>query len=439
MSKVNMSNLQLVNRRNLVDILKNGFSKQSTQDASDKDKVYLNVKGYQENDEKPISPENISVVILKNKQTQKLSTSHRKIEETITQMQEGNSDVEYDIKGMPLNQYMNKMRSMQLQEFQKKIQSRDNYHLGDVALLITTANRNNDMELLAQMIELIKRDPNYEFAFDGGKLDLDKLYDMSRMDRSKVEDGMDKAEEIEARGGDIDSTEIEADKIAEYSEKTVEEIEQTIEQEIQEQEEQETDEIDEEKASSRVNQLISKMTKRLAQGIVMGLLARVARMNIRDKIRNRAEDSRQKNPKTQLKNDKEKEDEFHPYRTQTEVSQNEPTKPKTSQANFKEIESRQQRERIEKEIAVQTIEQKLKDGKELSKNEQHLYQEHLNEVSKNEKNALENTLERYALQNNEKIQRALARVGKEAAQAQEKGIMIDAKEKDATVVKDEGR
>lgn len=199
MSKVNISNLQLVSRRNLVDILKNGFSKQLDQDISDKDKVYLNVRGYQENDEKSISPENISVVVLRNRQTQRLSTSPRKIEETIAQIQEGNQEVEYDMKGMPLNQYMDKMRSMQLQEFQKKIQSRDNYHLGDVALLITTANRNNDKELLAQMIELIKKDPNYEFAFNGGKLDLNKLYEMSRMDRAKVENGMDNAEILEKK------------------------------------------------------------------------------------------------------------------------------------------------------------------------------------------------------------------------------------------------
>lgn len=439
MSKVNMSNIQLVSRRNLVDILKNGFSKQSDQGVSYQDKVYLNVRGYQENDEKPISPENISVVVLRNRQTQRLSTSPRKIEETMAQMQDGNQDVEYDMKGMPLNQYMDKIRSMQLQEFQKKIQSRDNYHLGDVALLITTANRNNDKELLAQMIELIKKDPNYEFAFDGGKLNLDKLYDMSRMNRAKVEDGMDKAEEIEARGGDIDSTEIDADKIAEYSEKTVEEIEQTIEQEIQEQEVQEPDEIDEEKTSSRVSQLVSRMTKGLAKGVAVGLLARVARMNIRDKIRNRAEVSKQRNPKMQLKNEKTKEDEFNPYKTKSEASKNESTKTKEAQENAREIQSRQQRTMDEKAIAQKAIEQKLTEGKELTRDEQQLHQEHLNELSKTEKNGLENTLERYALQNNKEIQMALARVGREAAKAQENGVVIKAREDETLLVEDEGR
>lgn len=439
MSKFNMSNLQLVSRRNLVDILKNGFSKQSVQDVLDRDKVFLNVRGYQENDEKSISSENISVVILKNKQTQKLSTSPRKIKKTVAQMQEGNQDVEYDIKGMPLNQYMDKMRSMQFQEFQRKIQSRDNHYLGDVALLISRANRNNDKELLAQMVELIKKDPNYAFAFSGGTLDLNKLYKLSGLDPNDVEKAMDIAEEIEARGGDIDSTQIDADKIAEYSEKTLEEIEQTLEQEAKEQEVQETDEIAEEKASSKVNQLISKMTKGLAKGLVVGLLARVARMNIRDKIRNRAEALKQRNSKIQLKNEEAKEDEFNPYKTQNEFSKNEPVKTKESQENAREIQSRQQRTMDEKAIAQKAVEQKLKEGKELTKDEQQLHQEHLNELSKTEKNGLENTLQRYALQNNKEIQMALARVGKEAAKAQENRIVVKAREDETIVVEDNGR
>lgn len=445
MSTANISNLQLVNRRSLVDILKNGFSKKSAQEIPDKDRVYLNIRGYQELAEKPISPQNISIVILKNKETQKLSTSPRKIEETIAQMHEGKKDIEYDMKGMPLNQYVHKMRTMQLKEFQKKIQARDNYHLGDVALLISTANRNNDKELLAQMVELIKRDPNYEFAFDGGKLYLNKLYEMSRIDRAKIEDGMDKAEEIEARGGDIDSTEIDANKIAEYSDKTVEEIEQTIEQEIQEQESQVDNEIDEEKASSRVNQFVSRITKGLAKGIAAGLLDRVARINIKDKIRERAEVSKQRNPKMQLKSGRTKEtaieekSEFNPYKNQSETSKNEATKKKTSQESSREIENRQQREKNEREIAIQKIEQKLAKGKELDGNEQDLYRMHLNEKSQTEKNGLENTLERYALQNNKEIQMALAKAGKEAAQARQEKATIKIKEDNTIVVEDETR
>ncbi len=417
MSTVNTQNIYLVNRRSLTSILKDGFSKQPKQDISDNDKVYLNVKDRQESAETPISPEKVSVVVLRNRETKKLSTSPKKIEDTISMLQEGIESSEYEIKAIPLNQYMDKMRSMQFQEFQKKIQSRDNYHLADVALLISTANKNHDTELLSQMIDLIRFDPNYQFAFDGGKLDLNKLYKLGKMNRAKVEAGMDKAEEEERRGGNIDSTEIDAEQIAEYSDKTVQEIEQTADQEIQEQEAQDNSEIDENKANSKVNQIINRMTKGLAKGIVVAIFARVARMNIRDKIKEKAEEFKKRKSKIQLRSRKSKEEpnrensEFNPYKNENEKSQENHAE---KEQNVQEIQSRQQRQKIERDLAIEQIKEKLKNGKELDKGEQELYQTHLNETARQEKSELPNTLNQYALQNNKEIQKNLERVSREA-------------------------
>lgn len=416
MSTTNTAKLHLVSRSNLANILRNGFSKQPKQDIPDSEKVYLNVREDQEDTGKPISPEKVSVVVLRNKKSKKLSTSPQKIEDTINLMREGIESSEYEMKAMPLNQYMDKMRAMQLQEFQKKIQGRDNYHLADVALLISMANKNNDKELLAQMVDLIKFDPNYQFAFNGGKLDLNKLYDMGRMDRSKVEAGMDIAEEIEDRGGNVDSTEIEAGEIAEYSEKTEAEIEQAIEQELQE---QGNDEIDEEKTTSRVNQVVTRMAKGLAKGVAVGLLARVARMNVRDKIKERAKVSKQKNPRVQAKDGKTKEalskddNGFNPYRENQDNGNRETAK---KEQNSREIESRQQREKLEKEVKTLAIEKKLSEGKELNIDEQKFYEQRLKEMSEQEKNVLPNNLDIYRV--DAKTQEALAKVMAEASQHQ---------------------
>lgn len=434
MSTTNTAKLHLVSRSNLANILREGFSKQTKQDISDSEKVYLNVREEQEDIGKPISPEKVSVVVLRNKETKKLSTSPQKIEDTLSLMRDGIESSEYEMKAMPLNQYMDKMRAMQLQEFQKKIQGRDNYHLGDVALLISMANKNNDKELLTQMVDLIKFDPNYQFAFDGGKLDLNKLYDMSRMDRSKVEAGMDIAEEIEDRGGNVDSTEIEADEIAEYSEKTEAEIEQTIEQDLQE---QGNDEIDEEKTASRINQIVARMAKGLAKGVAVGILARVARMNIKDKIKEKTEASKQKNPRVQAKEGKTKEalskddNGFNPYRENQDNGNRETAK---KEQNSREIESRQQREKLEKEVAIKRIEEKINDGKELNKDEQDLYQAHLNETAKQKENVLGNSLMAYALQDNKDFQRRTNEVmekAKETANEKETEQLETTLEQDA--------
>lgn len=302
MSTTNTAKLYLVSRRNLASILRNGFSKQPKQDIPDSEKVYLNVRENQEDTGKPISPDKVSVVVLRNKETKKLSISPQKIEDTINLMREGIESPEYEIKAMPLNKYMEKMRAMQLQ---KKIQ--------------------------------------------------------------------------------------------------------------------ENDEIDEEKTASRANQVVTRMAKGLSKDTVAGVFARVAKMNIRDKIKEKIEVSKQKNPRVPAKDGKTKEalskddNGFNPYRENQDNGNRDTAK---KEQNFREIESRQQREKLEKEVAIKKIEDKINDGKELNKDEQELYQAHLNETAKQKENVLGNSLMAYALQDNKDFQRRtneVMKIAKEAA------------------------
>lgn len=300
MSTTNTAKLHLVSRRNLANILKNGFSKQPKQDIPDSEKVYLNVREDKEDTGKPISPEKISVIVLKNKESKKLSTSPQKIEATIKLMREGIESSEYEIKAMPLSQYMDKMKAMQSREFQK----------------------------------------------------------------------------------------------------------------------QGNDEKDEEKTVFRVNEMVSRMANGLAKGVAVGVLAR---MNIRDKIKEKAEVAKQKNPRVQARDDKTKEalskddNGFNPYRENQDNGNREKAK---NEQNSREIESRQQREKLEKEIAIKKIEDKINNGKELNKDEQDLYQAHLNETAKQKENVLGNSLMAYALQDNKDFQRRtneVMKIAKEAA------------------------
>lgn len=122
MSTVNTSNIVLVNRKRLIEIAKNGFSKrEENSQIQNQDKMYLKLKDplREENTGKTVSPDKVDVVVVRNASTNKLSASPEKIEEAMRQLNEGSESPLYQLESIPLEKYIQKMREKQANNMQK--------------------------------------------------------------------------------------------------------------------------------------------------------------------------------------------------------------------------------------------------------------------------------------------------------------------------------
>lgn len=414
MQTITKNNLYLTEKKTLAPMLRHGFSKNAKNNEDsvrDNNSVYLSVNQRQ-NEETEISPDKINVVVLRNKETKKLTTSPKKIEVALAYAENGMEDPEYQISEIPLSKYMEKIRISQLNSFKQKIQSRDNHNLGDVALLISTANKNNDKELLAEMLELIKHDPNYEFAFDGGKLNLKKLYDLALMDKGDVEVGMDKAEELEEKNGKVNADELTADQIAEYSDEVSTQIDEIAQEETDNLEETqgEEQEIDTTQVEKNVNAKVAIIAAGLAKGLA-------SRINIRGKVAERIKNTTAKaQARINQRRDKTLEDKSKPE----EFRENPLTSLKSKEVkkdkdNSRVLLDRQEREKQRQEAEWKKIREKVEKGKELNEHESAIYAEHQKELQRqaDEKMKASRTIDQYTIKD-KAVQERLAQVGKEA-------------------------
>ena len=278
----------LVNKLDLASIANTGkMSTDVTKKQENQEKLYISVKQQMEADsQKATSPsENISVLMVQNDKTGKASYSPSTIKKYAELKKEGKLPEGISISREPVGKYLEKQFSKYEVDFHRAIQSRDNSNLGLVALYITRVNENNDQVALGMMIELIKNDPNFAFAFRGGNLDLDKLKDLSLMSEADVKVGFDNAEEKEdMTNGKFDSTKMSAKKIDELAD------DQYI-KDILEGEEQTTADFETEVDNAKTSDEVEDTSKNTRRNMVRNMTARIARLNV---IRNISRRQREK-------------------------------------------------------------------------------------------------------------------------------------------------
>lgn len=183
MAENKFGKISLVNKQDLANIAKTGKVPMDTTEKEKKtakDKLYISVKAKNKTESQEVtSPsDNISVLMIKDSNRGKVSYSPPTIKKYVDMQKRGKMPEGFSIAEEPVGKYLEKQFSKYQVDFERAIQSRDNRNLGLVALYITKANENSDQVALGIMIELIKNDPNYAFAFNGGTLDLDKLKDL---------------------------------------------------------------------------------------------------------------------------------------------------------------------------------------------------------------------------------------------------------------------
>lgn len=260
----------LVNKLDLASIVKTGkISTDITkkEESKKQEKIYISVRQDEESaSQKSTSPSaNISVLMLQNEKIGKSSYSPSLIKKYAELGKRGRLPEGVSISREPVGKYLEKQFSKYQIDFQKAIQSRDNRNLGLVALYITKANENNDQVALGIMIELIKNDPNFAFAFKGGNLDLDKLKDLSLMSEADVKVGFDKAEELDdLTNRKFDSTKKTAEQIDELADQ---DISQRLEVEMQQTNTDFETEVDSAETEEEVENASSNTRKNLVKNM----------------------------------------------------------------------------------------------------------------------------------------------------------------------------
>lgn len=267
----NKSKTFLVDKMHLANI---AVTSQIPKNQSNKpeDKVYISKKEPDKNeDPSTTSPsENINILFVRDSNTGELHYSADTVKKYADLRKEGNMPEGFSIHQEPVGKYIEKQFSTYQVDFEKAIQSRDNKNLGLVALYMTRAHESNDQVALGKMIELIKNDPNYAFAFRRGTLDLNKLKGLSLMSEADVKAGFDNVEELEARtGGKFDSTKWSARGIDKIADEDIEEILMKNAEEIQVAEELPEQEIQDAESEQDVDVASNTARENLTRAIAV--------------------------------------------------------------------------------------------------------------------------------------------------------------------------
>lgn len=245
MEKVKNNSTFLINKQSLGTILSTGLNRSKAEKEPNQDNLYV-VANVDEKDESPlVSPSKLNILVLRSKKTKKLTVDSEKVSIALKYLEAGQTIPNFDMEEFPFAKYVQMLRQKDqekesitpdiavLNQFKQKIQSRDNHNVGDVALMIATARKENNIELVRAMLEMIKNDPNYAFAFENGKLSFKKLNELATMDKYDVKVGMDRAEELEYETGKTDASELTSEQISEYSAMTENEFQAELDAEVQ--------------------------------------------------------------------------------------------------------------------------------------------------------------------------------------------------------------
>lgn len=423
--------ISLVNKQDLASIAKTGDIPKDNTEKDKKENLYISMKPREQTESKETtSPSNnINVLLVKDSNRRKVSYSPNIIKKYADMQKRGEMPEGVSIAEEPVGKYLEKQFSKYKVDFEKAIQSRDNKNLELVALYITRANESNDKVALGIMIELIKNDPNYAFAFDGGRLDLNKLKGLSLMSEVDVKVGFDKAEELEdLTNGKFDSTKKTAEQIDKIADQ---DISQRIETETQETENSLDVEIDNAETEKDVENTTSTVKEKLSIGIAtmvasLGAIKNIsARQNAEKRINNaklkteQKIDSKAKEGLSKLGNLRKTAENSKDSNSIENLFKRSSLSETSKESENKQLEDRArlEREKIDKEQELQRIRNRKEAGKKITPEEEALLREETIRIAE-QKMRDNNTIQQYRAE--ESIVRQTVEVGRESAERQER-------------------
>ncbi len=427
----------LVNKVDLASVAKTGkISTDITKSEESKkqEKLYISVKQQDETtSQKSTSPsENMSVLMVQDEKTGKASYSPSVIKKYAELRKNGKLPEGVSISREPVGKYLEKQFSKYEIDFQKAIQSRDNSNLGLVALYITKANENNDQVALGMMIELIKNDPNFAFAFRGETLDLDKLKDLSLMNESDVKVGFDVAEEKdELTHGKFDSTKKSAQEIDALAE-------QDISQELEASQQEISTNFDLEIDNAKTEEEVADVSNNARKNIVKNMAAMVAGLGMIRNVATRQKgiekineaqakseqkiDSQAKANALRVKSLRKKEKSNNSLENlfnRSNLAGKTDDTPQLANRDKSDDRAREEKEKIERQHALERAKARQAAGKKLNARDQELLeQDKAERIKLGEQKMKElNTMGQYRAEDS--IQNTV-KVGKESAERREK-------------------
>lgn len=181
------------------------------------EKVYLiqsNANLEQEANSTSQKPE-FNVLYANDIQTGEMMFSADKVKQYYELKMQGKLPSNISLEEATLENYINiSLDKEQNRKFEEAIISNGNEDLGTVMRLLIEAYESNNHVALGKMIESMKGRENFEFLFEGGRLDFNKMKDMIRLSNSVIEKGFDLIEFLEERYGIINSLDATAHSLS---------------------------------------------------------------------------------------------------------------------------------------------------------------------------------------------------------------------------------